>query len=214
MILYHGTSAENLLTILEKGIRPRGAKDGQWKDCPSHPDCVYLTNAYGFYYASNALEDGGKMAVFEVDVDKGALLPDEDFIEQAMRTELQKNKDYNMLAATWEIRDNLESYKQYWADSLAGLGNAAHHGVIYANQIKRYAIVDDMAFSFAFDPTICLANYSIMGAYYRNSMRWLFDPDCEMEELKLASDRNEFIQELPRTHVIIHGESNVRRKEN
>jgi hypothetical protein len=205
MILYHGTTDKNLLDILSKGITPRGSKESVWGECPSRPDCVYLTNAYGFFYAGNVIGEDGKMVILEVNVDKENLLPDEDFLEQCMRHDLGDDPDYNILATTWDIRDNLPKYKAYWADSLAGLGNAAHQGTIFPSQIKRYAIVDDMAFTFAFDPAICLANYSIMGAYYRNGMRWLFDPDCEMEPLVFDSDRNDLIRELPRTHIKISG---------
>lgn len=201
MILYHGTTSSALLTILEKGIQPRGAKDSIWDKCPSRPDCVYLTNAYGFYYAGNAVAEKGDMLILEVEVKTDLLLPDEDFIEQAMRSGMETDVDYNMLAVTWDIRDNLPDYKRYWCDSLAGLGNAAHQGIIYPGQIKRYAVVSDMAFGMSFDPTICLANYSIMGAYYRNSMKWLFDPDCEMEDTEFVADRNEFIRKLPRTNI-------------
>jgi len=106
-----------------------------------------------------------------------------------------------VLAMTWEIRDHLENYEQYWADSLAGLGNAAHRGRIAPHQIKRYAIIDDIGFTMVFDPVICLPNYSLMGAYYRNSMRWLFDPDVELEECQMG--RNEVFTELDRSGIKI-----------
>lgn len=204
MKLYHGTSDKRLLEVMEKGLQPRGAKDGRW-DIPGRPDCIYLTDAYGFFYASNAVEDGGNMVIFEVDVDCNCLLPDEDYIEQAHRHTYGEQEDYNMVATTFAIRDELESYQEYWSASLLGLGNVAHLGPIYSTQIRRYAVIEDLAFSMAFDPTICLANYAIMGAYYRNSMKWLFDPDCEMEEAEFIGDRNEFIRELPRTHIKIFG---------
>lgn len=199
MILYHGTSDKDLLSVMQSGLRPRGVKEGRWDKCPSRPDCVYLTDAYGFFYAANAIEDGGNMVIFEVDVDPDSLLPDEDFVEQAFRHTQEPGEDYDMLATTFAIRDDLEEYQEYWSASLIGLGNVAHQDVIHASQIKRYAVVEDLAFSMAFDPVICLANYAIMGAYYRNSMKWLFDPDCEMEDT--FGDRNQFIREMPRTDI-------------
>ena len=201
MKLYHGTNSNHLGDIFEKGIRPRGTRDGNWEKCPSRSDCVYLTDAYGFFYAGASVEETGTMCILEVEVDTEKLLPDEDFIEQAMRPTVQEEtEDYNVLAVTWEIRDNLEQYREYWQASLVGLGNVAHQDTIQPHQVTRYALVDDMAFLMSFDPVICLANYGYMGSYYRNSMKWLFDPEAEFEEDKLM-DRSGFIRELPRDNI-------------
>lgn len=201
MKLYHGTSSEHLMDILKNGIRPRGIREGNWEKCPSRPDCVYLTDAYGFFYAGSTIDDKGTMCIIEVDVPTDGLLPDEDFVEQAMRHDVdtEQDPDYNVLAATWAIRDNLEAYRKYWDASLLGLGNVAYQATIQPHQITRYALVDDTAFLMAFDPVICLANYGLMGAYYRNSMKWLFDPKAEFEEDMLG--RSDAIREMPRINI-------------
>jgi len=198
MKLYHGTSALYLESILDQGIQPRLTRPSNWEKCPSREDVVYLTNAYGFFYAAEAAKESA-MLIVEVDVDLDDLLPDEDWLEQVSRKPDDLPRD--MLARTWAYRDALDQYGEYAIDSLAGLGNAAHLGPISKDQITGMAVISDDAFSFAFDPTICLANYSIMGEYYRNGMRWLFDPDSELEAGGLFADRNAFIKELPRTHV-------------
>lgn len=197
--LYHGTTSLNLTDILERGLQPRTHKDGNWEACPSREDCVYLTNAYGFYYAIAALQAGEPMLIVEVEVDADNLLPDEDFIGQALQHKGDLG-DQDLVEATLDIRDNLELYKEWAHDSLRGLGNAAHHGPVPADAIRRYALVEGSEWGFIFDPIICLQNYGLMGAYYRNSMRWLFDPDCEFEEDRLT-DYSGRIRELERDKI-------------
>jgi hypothetical protein len=51
MKLYHGCSANDLLSIMTNGLCPRSDKKSNWKKNPSRPDMVYLTVAYPFYFA-------------------------------------------------------------------------------------------------------------------------------------------------------------------
>jgi hypothetical protein len=74
---FHGTAGANLPSILEKGIQPRKERETNHPDLPSHPDMVYLSDAYGLYYgmmAENHIllgckdHDPTSCAVFEVDL--------------------------------------------------------------------------------------------------------------------------------------------------
>ena len=56
--LYHGTSSRFLDRILKHGIKPRGKGTSQWDKFPSRPDLVYLTTAYPFYFAIQAIKKG------------------------------------------------------------------------------------------------------------------------------------------------------------
>jgi len=67
MLLYHGTSAKFLEPILRDGLRPRGTDGGRWQEWPSRPDCVYLTSAYGFYFAMACPTEDGDRLVLEID---------------------------------------------------------------------------------------------------------------------------------------------------
>ena len=53
---FHGTSAQNLNDILQRGIQPRGEAVGNWPDLPSAPDHVYLTTAYPLWYAYSSID--------------------------------------------------------------------------------------------------------------------------------------------------------------
>lgn len=80
--LCHGTSQEAAARILKEGITPRGGRAPNHPQTPSHPDCVYLTDAWALWYATLKGADPGcdRGAVFEVDLKPllDGLLPDED----------------------------------------------------------------------------------------------------------------------------------------
>lgn len=56
MRVFHGTSAQHLGDILQRGIQPRGKAVGNWPDLPSAPDHVYLTTAYPLWYAYSSID--------------------------------------------------------------------------------------------------------------------------------------------------------------
>lgn len=89
MKLYHGTTEAVARKALTEGLVPRGALgiESTW-DVESHPECIYLTNAYAGYFAANATELGDRWGIVEIDSEalcERYLLPDEDFLEQATR---------------------------------------------------------------------------------------------------------------------------------
>lgn len=179
MKLYHGTSDRNLDSILRHGIRPRGRrKKSNWDSYPSRTDCVYLTNSYAAYFAEQSADrkKGERSLVVEVEIDEtdSRLLPDEDFIAQAIATRLKVSIE----SVHRGIRDSLEGYAHHALDSLAGLGNVCLKGTVKPESIIRYAIVDftkqKELWQFCLDPSISLLNYRFCGDKYRSVIEWLF----------------------------------------
>jgi hypothetical protein len=175
MKLYHGTSERYLDSILRHGIRPRGRrKKSNWDAYPSRPDCVYLTNSYAAYFAERAAAKGEKSLIVEVDVDEhdSRLLPDEDFIAQAMAKQLKVSIE----SVHRGIRDSLEGYAHHAMDSLTGLGNVCLKGTV--KSVTRYAIIDFSKqaelWQFCLDPSISTLNYMFCGEKYRSVISWLF----------------------------------------
>src|SRR6266568_7623655 len=103
MLLYHGTIADVARKALKEGLKPRKhhGKSNWEHTSESQPDCVYLTTCYAGYYAACASK--GKLWGFiEVDtdlLDAKRFLPDEDFIEAAIR----KSKN-----DSWEVIQELD----------------------------------------------------------------------------------------------------------
>lgn len=178
MILYHGTSARHLPSILEAGIKPRGRKASQWKAAPSHPDLVYLTNAYPLHFA-HAAAKSGDLLILEVDVSLMSLLPDEDFLEQVTRKQGPAPVGASMKERTRFYRENLYDFQRYALDSLDGIGNAAHIGTIPASSIKRYVrLSPDAGYRLILagqDPSITVMNYAILSERYKGWVKWMFD---------------------------------------
>jgi len=188
MKLYHGTTNKLRRDILREGIKPRaltGGK-GQWENAPSREGHVYLTTTYAPYFAVQAMTDiqKDKMLLIEVDSDrleKRNLYPDEDFVEQfaRMRDEYDKNK--TMLERTAAV--DVEAERGRWHQSIRGLGNCSHRGIIEPWQITRMAIVG-LKHQFAvahasIDPTISIHNHQYCGEKYRQLIAWVFG-DREM----------------------------------
>lgn len=176
MKLYHGTTAELFPAISDKGLVPRGRRRGNWKNYPSRKDMVYLTVAYPLFFAFQAFKKGTHALLVEVDSDRLAeesLHPDEDFIAQALSH--QRNCPIEDVHA--EVRENLEGYQHHWRDSLAGLGNCCHLGVVPQDAITRYCVVDlekQKELVLVCDPCISLLNYKFCGERYKSLVAWLF----------------------------------------
>lgn len=181
MKLYHGTSSKHLDSILSKGIRPRGRRKGNWESFPSRPDMVYLTNSYAPYFALQSCDKMEKALIVEVEVDETGLYPDEDFIAQVLASQEQRPLE----EVHEEVREGLEAYKHHAKDSLEGLGNCSHKGVVPAGNVRRMCLVDftkrsDLAIM-SMDPSISVMNYRFCGSKYRSVISWLFGDRKDFE---------------------------------
>lgn len=182
--LCHGTGARLLETILSSGLRPRGERQSAWGQCPSHPDRVYLTNAYAFYFAQNVVDYEEDLLIVEVEVDVSKLVPDEDFLGQSSKG-TDWEADYpDLIERTLVMRDAVDKMprrqRQLLAiSSIENLGNAAHIGRIFPAALRRIARVPHRQISQIvmqeFDPTISIANYRLMGERYRSFQESLFE---------------------------------------
>jgi len=198
--LYHGTSSKLLETILLGGLKPRGRKKGNWESFPSRPDMVYLTTAYAPYFAINSSKKGEKALILEINFSKLeflSLYPDEDFIAQAIS--MQQGRDLEEVHE--EVREELEGYQHCLADSLNGLGNCSHMGIVPPSAISRYVLLDcdqrkDLGMT-CLDPCISLMNYRFCGNRYRSIISWLFG-DREDFEIGIG-DNKSYIELLERS---------------
>jgi len=184
MKLYHGTSEVVSDAIKVGGIHPRGLLDVQatnWKHTvESNPDCVYLTDAYAGYFAFNAAKDGEKLLLIEVDtdyLDESALMPDEDFIAQALQAQQGREVHPNLNALTLEIRGKLKDYQRCWSASLEHMGTCCYRDVVPVSAITRMVTFDSrqnpgMCFMLM-DPSISIANYRFCADKYRALTAWL-----------------------------------------
>lgn len=177
MLLYHGTSALNLDSILKKGILPRGRKKGNWEEFPSHKKLVYLTKAYPFYFAGCSLKKSEKALVLEIDtdlLDENNLFPDEDFIAQSSGDQFGKTSKIRQA----NILRQLDGLRHYWKLSLEKIGNCGHLGTILPKAIVRYCLFDtrerkDITLQMM-DPSISTINYFFCGEQYRGMVAWMF----------------------------------------
>lgn len=182
MLLYHGTTETVARLALKEGLKPRGRRKGNWESCPSHPQAVYLTNAYAGYYAICAIKPGERGAVIEIDetqLDPCKLAPDEDACEQLMRG--RDGIKGTMIERTNYYRENLKQFRGQHKTSLRAMGTCAHLGKIPASAITRVAIFDPRKISitscFFLDPCISILNYRLVGNKYRGLTKWLFGHD-------------------------------------
>jgi hypothetical protein len=212
MKLYHGTSDTKLAKILQKGLRPRSKRKGNWKDFPSRPDMIYLTTAYAPYFALN-VEGNGQPVVLEIDADKldeNCFFPDEDFISQsiARRNKLPLKEVHD------EICRDLERYQEHWQLSVENMGNCCYQGIIPVSAITRYVTWEVEKQSYvsimAMDPCITPINYHFLSEKYQGLIAWLFgdrqdlpgDPVAERNpEYRAAMLENPYFVEREKYHA-------------
>lgn len=182
--LCHGTGASLLDTIRHVGLQPRGESESKWDQCPSHPDRVYLTNAYAFYFAQNVAEHEEDLLIVEVEVDMAKLVPDEDFLGQSSRGTDWETDFPDLIERTLAMRDAIDKMPRRQRQMLAtssieNMGNAAHMGRIFPAALRRIASVPYREMSRIvmqeFDPTISITNYRFMGERYRSFQESLFE---------------------------------------
>lgn len=190
MKLYHGTAERAVAGILKRGIEPRGKRGGNWNhSIESNPECVYLTTAYPLHFAGNAVKNGERLAVVEVDTSKlyvMDLLPDEDFLEQATRRsdgEGLAPKNKSMHYRTRWYRQRAEQWQHLWSKSVEHMGTCCHSGTVPVRAITRVAYMDRQTYSklvmHGCDPIISIENFRLCAAKYRNYTAWLFGDPLE-----------------------------------
>ena len=201
MKLYHGTTEAVARAALIEGLLPRaetGDDEGNWEDCPSNPELVYLTVAYAGYFAMAAAKDGERWAIIEIDsdlLDPNALLPDEDWLEQESRgqdlaevfDDFPEGDGEAMTERTEWFRENIRAFRHLWDKSVERLGNCAHDGPIPPEAITRISLFDPNSNRFVamaiIDPAICIMNYMLCGAKYRAVTAWLMGDDVPAERM-------------------------------
>jgi hypothetical protein len=176
MKLCHGTSYKHLNAIMAGGLRPRRRRKGNWKEYPSHPDMVYLTDAFAPYFAGAA--STSKQLIIEVDIEhlhEMDLYPDEDLIAQS----LVHNERMGLKDAQRHAIENIECWQEHWELAMVHMGTVAHMGVIPPEAFTRYVVVDTDAnpgLGMLMDPSgVSPIIYRAMAEDYRATQRWLFD---------------------------------------
>lgn len=196
MLLYHGTSEASARLALQHGLVPRDelGVGSHWDACPSSGGHIYLTSAYAGYFARHATLQSlapQRWAIIEIDTDLlpdlDALVPDEDFLEQATRSQ-ELPEDWGVNGASMEdrtewFRENLGDFAHLWEDSISALGNCAHEGVIPPEAITRVSFIDPEANPsmtlMASDPMITLMNYRFCGPKYRALIGWFMGDEVD-----------------------------------
>ena len=191
MKLYHGTSERVARLALQHGLQPRSESgvESQWDDHPSSPDHVYLTAAYAAYFAMQATEKGERWAIIEIDTEllPSGLFPDEDWLEQVSRSQ-DLPEEWGINGASMEdrtkwFREHLWMFPHMWKDSINGLGNCTHEGVIPPEAITRVSFIEPARNPsmtlMAIDPTITLLNYAICQSKYQNMIKWCMGDEVD-----------------------------------
>ena len=200
MILYHGTHFKNLDVILKEGVTPRKNKQARkkrksnFKISPSHPDMVYMSTAYPFYYATQAGEDITKGLVLEIHADKldeSLCYPDEDFVYQKMRLAVEG------LSHPY-IRDNLTFYQYLKDESLSYSGCMCYKGSVPVSAIVRYCVIDfqqrqQLAWEMM-QPSISIMNYKVAGDKYRKIVQWCFGDIEELPFIQEAKNQKQMFE--------------------
>lgn len=197
MLLYHGTNAEYLNSILKSGLVPRGRKQGNWNEIPSHPDCVYLAT-YGAYFAVRF----ERWLILEIDTERlnrSDLLPDEDVIANVcldppkrMVTEQERIAYAECIArARSKLKKGViksPSGKSVdWGFSLKYLGTCCHDGAVPAKAITRYAMYDPASNAPITEEIkgigVSPLYYEQLGHQFRALNRWIMGYDVSPEEI-------------------------------
>lgn len=218
MLLHHGTSERHIKSILENGIKPRRTKKGNWSETvESNPRAVYLTSGYALHFALNACRKSERLVVFEVDIEKlepFRLAPDEDFLEQVTR----KAPEFSHVHKQWPGVEGLakrtrwfraralSQFGHHWTDSIEGIGTCCYYGEIPATAITRYAVVPNTFNVVSMsDPTISLMNHHLMGEYYSNLMKFLFNNEIvQVDPKSMTAAHMSRLHESLREGVEVH----------
>lgn len=198
MIMYHGTTGVVALAALKEGLKPRSVTgSSNWEHCPSNPECVYITDVYGTYFANCASGKGeiDLLGVVEINtdlLDAKRLLPDEDYLEQATRKDPDSKipDDWPIEQRTAHFRKLMVFNQQLFDHSVRGLGTAAHRGVIPPRAISRVSVVDitknkHIALVLG-DPTITCINHKLLSYRYKMATRWWMGDKVSLDDWTVA----------------------------
>ena len=182
----HGTHADALPSILEKGLLPRSKQQtkGNWGRNPSHKAMVYVTTAYAHHFA-RATEAPGLDAILELDLSelpKYRFFADEDSYAQSKIVNMPEleNKPADERIGYWRSRIHFTEPQV----GLQVLGNACYKGVVPPSAIKKVrlltpresqAITNEIS-----DPVISPENFKILGGMGQRLHRWLMGYDTEL----------------------------------
>lgn len=166
IILYHGTSEKNAKQIEKEGFKTDKKYNWQIK---SKKGFVYLSSAYAPFYAMTT--NSKRLALIKVEVDTNDLYPEDDFIMHILRKPKYTQKELDEI--------DLEKNKHLWKESLNYLGNVE----IKPDKIKILGIryFDGKHLLYKCDPVICPKNFMIMGDYYKELTKWIFEGNEIME---------------------------------
>ena len=170
MILYHGTSARALPSILRQGIRPRKAgRKGNWPGIISSYGNVYLSQTFALWYCLQ-FDEGALIKIDASGLDFSCWHPDEDFIFKIAKRDGDKitNKEAKQIASN--------------RPDLAML-SLDHHGTIaYKGCIPKEAIIDHVLtpdptkiIMGGYDPVVGLGAHKFLGHIYRRAHEELFE---------------------------------------
>lgn len=140
LTLYHGTLASLMLSIMERGLEPRGDRPShdEYMQSASMPDFVYLTSRYELALEhacriSERTAHGADVAVLELDMSalkRRLIYPDEDYLSG------EWNSDFMF----WTLDEQLafmEDKRDTWKESLATFATIAYKSVIKPGSLRE-----------------------------------------------------------------------------
>jgi hypothetical protein len=140
VILYHGTLASLIPSILCDGLKPRGESKShdEYIHSLSMPHLVYLTSSFGLALQhacriSERTAEGAEVAVLQLEMDslkRRLLYPDEDYLEH------EWNSDF----IDWTLKEQLafiERKRDTWKESLDLFKTVAYKGAISATALAE-----------------------------------------------------------------------------
>lgn len=142
-LLYHGTLASLVPSIMERGLEPRGDRPShdEYMQKPSMPHLVYLTSSEGVAIdhacrISERKYGGAPVALLGIDMAalrKRLLYPDEDYLSE------EWNSDF-VYWTPEEQRKFIEYKRGTWRESLKTLKTVAYKGIVPAKAISVHTM--------------------------------------------------------------------------
>jgi len=223
IVLYHGTNACNLKSILTKGLKPRSQTGiNNWRNLGAHrasvPDFTYLTDSYPLFFANAALVQQDKKSVdetmrlrafpvvLEMSVDTNDLYPDEDFLGYVIQHKYEIPYDDACYIVTGDNGRILHNNQKMWDLCLKHQGTVAHKGVVPPSAITRIAIIRNfplMMFGLS-DHGYSTQIHSILGPIYRAKVKWVFGDGNYHDADGFSAEWREGREDPPRVGVDVY----------